>query len=151
MYDASGALTAELPMVLGDIRYGMRGSYTGRASLADITSARALDDEDWTWIATRISYADGGWQIERARLTGEWPAGFRIMRTGDIILAPNADASEGLVSVPWPHGETSIPYAPRAFVARPPGFLGPYAISPSGRLMLWTDRQSSIQVTQAPQ
>lgn len=142
IYDASGVQTAELPTILDDIRYGMRGSYAGHAMLADMTPPRALDDTAWTWIATRISYADGGWQIERA--------GFPVMRADDILIAPDADASEGLVSVPWPHGETSIPYAPRAFVTRPPSFSGPYAISPSGRLILW-NHQSSIQVTPAPQ
>lgn len=151
IYNGAAEPIADFPLVLGDIRYGMHGNYVGRAALSGITAARALDDADWTWVATRISHSDTSWRIERARLVGDWPGGFRIMRANDIILAPENDALSEVVAVPWPQGQTSIAYAPQPFTLRPRDFPGPHAISPSGRYMLWTDRRSSIQVTQIPQ
>lgn len=146
IYNGGPQPIADFQLLLGNIRYGTQGRYIGRAAFSGMAAARALDDTDWTWIATRISYADTGWQMERARLAGEWPGEFGVMRANDIILAPD-DTSDEVVAAPWPHGETSIAYAPQPFTMRPHGFPGPYAVSPSGRHMLWTDRRSSIQVT----
>jgi hypothetical protein len=147
IYEAGvGTPVADFPLRLENISYLLHGHVAGPGLLLGMTSARAMDQEEWTWIATRISFADDQWRIERARLTGDWPQGFRVMRAQDILLAPD-DMTQEMVSVPWPGGETSIPYAPQPFMAQPPGFPGPYSISPTGRLSLWTNRRDAIRVT----
>jgi hypothetical protein len=147
IYEAGGETpAADFALRLEDISYLLHGRVAGPDLLLGMTSARVMDQEQWTWIATRISFGDNKWRIERARLTGEWPRGFRVMRAQDILLAPD-DVTQNIVSVPWALGETEIPYSPQPFMAQPSSFPGPYAISPTGRLSLWTNREDAIRVT----
>lgn len=147
IYEAGvGTPAADFPLRLENISYLLHGQVAGPDLLVGMTSARAMDQEEWTWVATRISFDDNQWRIERARLTGEWPQGFRVMRAQDILLAPD-EVMQDMVSVPWGLDETTIPYAPQPFMAQPSGFPGPYAISPTGRLSLWTNRGDAIRVT----
>lgn len=133
----------------------------GTDMLVGIQPSSDLDREgpDRPWVATRIRFADGEWRAEHALLSQNPNTGRRAFR---LIGARRTDllfsTTDGVFSVPWPEGVSSIPFAPVQVLAAQSDFersvlrAGEVIISPSGNRIAWVDRRGSgeLRVVSAP-
>lgn len=111
------------------------------------------------FIATRISVASGQWVAESARLTGDWPAIQRIrswsVERDSILLS--LEGTSHAVRVPWPSGATEIPFVPQIVASPDDEFRAAVLrsntpqVSPSGRHVLWLDREGELRVESTAQ
>jgi hypothetical protein len=115
--------------------------------------------EDQPWVATRIRFRNGEWRAEQALLSqnpSAWQRDFRLMaaRETDFWFS----TTEGVFSVAWPDGASSISFAPVQIIDAETDFersvlrTGEVLVSPSGDSVAWVDSRAGgeVRVVSAP-
>jgi hypothetical protein len=103
------------------------------------------------WIVARITFRDGAWKFDHARLT-HWPrepADQRIVFVGktELWVAARSNA-EGVSRVQWPFDAATVAFTPQPLIEHLTPFqrdvaqTGGLMLSPSGRHLLWLQVRS---------
>jgi hypothetical protein len=108
---------------------------------------------DRPWMATRITFRNGSWQVEQALLSetpSQWQREFRVMDLGrDRFWFVSTDR---VFSVVWPDRASVIPFTPVEIIAAQSEFersvleSGEILVSPSGDRIAWVDRRGGGEV-----